>query len=122
MSPFISYDGKTLYFTSNGHPGMGGMDIFYSKMDDKGNFGSPKNIGYPINTNNDEGYLIVNAKGNKAYFASDKYGGKGGMDIYSFDLYEEARPTAVNYMKGTVYDSKTKKRIEAKFELIDLSN
>ncbi len=122
MSPFISYDGKTLYFTSNGHPGMGGMDIFYSKMDEKGNWSSPKNIGYPINTNNDEGYLIVNAKGNKAYFASDKYGGKGGMDIYSFDLYEEARPTAVNYMKGTVYDSKTKKRIQAKFELIDLSN
>jgi outer membrane protein OmpA-like peptidoglycan-associated protein/tetratricopeptide (TPR) repeat protein len=121
MSPFIHSDGRTLYFTSTGHPGMGGMDIFYSKMDDKGNWSHPKNIGYPINTNNDEGYLIVNARGNKAYFASDKYGGKGGMDIYSFDLYEAARPTAVTYMKGTVYDSKTKKRLQAKFELIDLT-
>jgi outer membrane protein OmpA-like peptidoglycan-associated protein len=121
MSPFIHSDGRTLYFTSTGHPGMGGMDIFYSKMDDNGKWSGPKNIGYPINTNNDEGYLIVNAHGNKAYFASDKYGGQGGLDIYSFDLYEEARPTAVTYMKGTVYDSKTKKRLQAKFELIDLS-
>jgi outer membrane protein OmpA-like peptidoglycan-associated protein len=121
MSPFIHSDGRTLYFTSTGHPGMGGMDIFYSKMDDNGKWSSPKNIGYPINTNNDEGYLIVNARGNKAYFASDKYGGQGGLDVYSFDLYEEARPTAVTYMKGTVYDSKTKKRLQAKFELIDLS-
>jgi outer membrane protein OmpA-like peptidoglycan-associated protein len=122
MSPFIHSDGRTLYYTSTGHPGMGGMDIFYSKMDDNGNWSSPKNIGYPINTNNDEGYLIVNARGNKAYFSSDNYGGKGAMDIYSFDLYEAARPTAVTYMKGTVYDSKTKKRLQAKFELIDLSN
>jgi len=122
MSPFIHSDGKTLYFTSNGHPGMGGLDIFYSKLKDDGQWSTPKNLGYPINTFNDEGYLIVNARGNKAYFSSDKYGGQGGMDIYSFDLYEEARPTAVTYMKGTVYNSKTKKRIDAKFELIDLSN
>jgi outer membrane protein OmpA-like peptidoglycan-associated protein len=122
MSPFIHSDGRTLYFTSTGHPGMGGMDIFYSKMDDNGKWSGPKNIGYPINTNNDEGYLIVNARGNKAYFASDKFGGQGGLDIYSFDLYEEARPTAVTYMKGTVSDFKTKKRLFAKFELIDLSN
>ncbi|MCK9613764.1 MAG: OmpA family protein [Bacteroidales bacterium] len=121
MSPFIHSDGKTLYFTSTGHPGMGGLDIFYSKMDEKGIWSKPKNIGYPINTYNDEGYLIVNAKGDKAYFSSDKLGGVGGMDIYSFDLYEEARPTAVTYMKGIVYDAKTKKRLQAQFELTDLT-
>lgn len=122
MSPFIHSDGKTLYFTSTGHPGMGGMDIFYSKLLEDGQWSTPKNLGYPINTFNDEGYLIVNARGNKAYFSSDKYGGVGGMDIYAFELYEEARPTAVTYMKGTVYDAKSKKRIGAKFELIDLTN
>ncbi len=121
QTPFIHSDGKTLYFSSNGHPGMGGMDIFYSHMDDKGNWSKAVNIGYPINSGDADGYLFVNARGNKAYFASDKYGGKGGLDIYSFDLYEEARPTAVTYMKGTVYDSKTHQRLQAKFELIDLS-
>ncbi|HNW88483.1 MAG TPA: OmpA family protein [Bacteroidales bacterium] len=121
MSPFIHSDGKTLYFTSTGHPGMGGMDIFYSKLKDNGQWSTPKNLGYPINTFHDEGYLIVNARGNKAYFSSDQFGGQGGMDIYSFDLYEEARPTAVTFMKGTVYNSKNQKRIDAKFELIDLS-
>jgi outer membrane protein OmpA-like peptidoglycan-associated protein len=119
--PFIHPDGKTLYFCSNGRPGMGNYDIFYSRMDDNGNWSSAKNIGYPINSFDAEGFLFVNPQGNKAYFASAKYGGKGGMDIYSFDLYEEARPTAVTYMKGTVYDSKTKQRLQAKFELIDLS-
>lgn len=122
MSPFIHPDGKTLYFTSSGHPGMGGMDIFYSVMDNNGNWSKPKNMGYPINTNNDEGFLIVNAQGNKAYFSSDKLGGVGGLDIYTFDLYEEARPTAVTYLKGTVYDSKTKKRLQATFELISLES
>jgi outer membrane protein OmpA-like peptidoglycan-associated protein/tetratricopeptide (TPR) repeat protein len=122
QTPFIHPDGKTLYFTSNGHPGMGNFDIFYSHMDDNGNWPAAKNIGYPINSSDADGFLFVNAQGNKAYFASDKFGGKGGMDIYSFDLYEEARPTAVTYMKGTVYDSKTKKRLDAKFEMIDLSN
>ncbi len=121
MSPFIHSDGKTLYFTSTGHPGMGGMDIFYSKLKDDGQWSTPKNLGYPINTFSDEGYLIVNARGNKAYFSSDKYGGVGGMDIYTFELYEEARPTAVTYMKGTVYDAKSQKRLGAKFELIDLT-
>ncbi|MEI6123192.1 MAG: OmpA family protein [Bacteroidota bacterium] len=121
MSPFIHSDGKTLYFTSNGHPGMGGLDIFYSKMNDRDDWSGPKNLGYPINTSKDEGYMIVNARGNKAYFSSDQLGGKGGMDIYSFDLYDEARPTAVTYMKGTVYDSKTHQRLQARFELIDLT-
>ncbi len=121
QSPFIHPDGRTLYFCSTGHPGLGGYDIFYSHMDDNGNWSSAKNIGYPINSNKEEGFLFVNGMGNKAYFASDQHGGKGGMDIYSFDLYEGARPTAVTYMKGIVYDSKTRQRLQAKFELIDLS-
>ena len=122
QSPFIHPDGKTLYFCSSGHPGMGSYDIFYSRMDDNGNWSTATNIGYPINSSDADGFLFVNAIGNKAYFSSEKFGGKGGLDIYSFDLYEAARPTAVTYMKGTVYDSKTKKRLQAKFELVDLSN
>jgi outer membrane protein OmpA-like peptidoglycan-associated protein len=120
MSPFIHPDDQTLYFSSDGHLGMGGFDIFYSRKDSSGNWGKPVNIGYPINTYADESYLVVNSKGNLAYFASDRPGGKGGMDIYSFPLYEKARPKLVNYVKGAVYNKLTKTKLEAKFELIDL--
>jgi outer membrane protein OmpA-like peptidoglycan-associated protein len=120
MSPFIHPDGVTLYFTSAGHPGMGGLDIYYARMDSAGNWHKPVNLGYPINSYKDEGFMIVNAKGDKAYFASDNLAGKGGMDLYTFDLYEAARPVSVNYMKGKVFDKKSGQRLEAHFELIDL--
>jgi outer membrane protein OmpA-like peptidoglycan-associated protein/Tol biopolymer transport system component len=120
MSPFIHPDGQTLYFTSNGHIGMGGNDIYLTRMDTAGVFHKPFNLGYPINTHKDEGFLIVNAKGDKAYFASDQFGGKGGLDLYTFALYEKARPVTVTYMKGVVYDKNTLNKLEARFELIDL--
>jgi outer membrane protein OmpA-like peptidoglycan-associated protein/tetratricopeptide (TPR) repeat protein len=120
MAPFIHPDDQTLYFTSNGHLGLGGYDIFYSRRDSAGNWGKAVNIGYPINTSADESYMIVNSKGDLAYYASDRPGGKGGMDIYSFPLYEKARPKMVTYMKGFVYNKLTKQKLDAKIELIDL--
>ena len=120
MSPFIHPDDQTLYFSSNGHLGMGGFDIFYSRKDSAGNWRKPVNIGYPINTFADESYLIVNSNGDLAYFASDRPGGVGNMDIYTFPLYEKARPTRVNYLKGIVFNEITKEKLKAKFELIDL--
>ena len=81
----------------------------------------PVDLAYPINTYADEINLVVNAKGDVAYISSDKLGGKGGMDIYSFKLYKEAQPVMVTYFKGTVFDKETKHRLEAKFELIDLA-
>lgn len=120
MSPFIHPDNQTLYFTSDRHPGMGGSDIFYTRRLADGSWGKPVNIGYPINTVGDESSLIVSAKGDMAYFASTKLKGKGKFDLYGFELYEEARPTTVTYMKGKVYDKETNKRLAAKFDLIDL--
>lgn len=120
MSPFIHPDGQTLYFTSNGHVGMGANDLYYSRMDSAGNWQEPVNLGYPINTHKDEGFLIVNGKGNKAYFASGQFNTKGGMDLYTFDLYEAARPVIVTYMKGKVFDKNTLALLQARFELIDL--
>ena len=122
FSPFIHPDNTTLYFSSDGHPGMGGMDIFYCKRDATGSWGVPKNIGYPINTFGDESSLILNANGDMAYFSSDKLGGFGKNDLFKFELYEEARPDPVTYLKGVVYDNETKEKLEAKFELIDLEN
>lgn len=119
-SPFIHPDGHTLYFASNGHVGMGGTDIYYSKKDSTGNWGKPVNLGYPINTHKDENSLVVSATGDLAYMSSEREGGFGGLDLYCFKLYESARPTPVTYMKGKVFDRDSKKPLEAIFQLIDL--
>ncbi len=121
MSPFIHADNHSFYFCSKGHVGMGGFDIFISRIDENGNWGEPKNLGYPINTLADETSLIVNSTGETAFFASDKLKGKGKVDIYSFDLYKEAQPLRVTYVKGKVTNSKNGSALEAKFELIDLA-
>ncbi len=120
-TPFIHPDNRTLYFSSSGWPGMGMADIFYSKKDEKGNWKKPVNLGYPINTPASEIGFIVNRKGDWAYFASDMPGGYGGLDIYGFELYEEARPELSSYAKGEVYDAETKQKLEANIELVDLA-
>jgi flagellar motor protein MotB len=119
MSPFIHFDGKTLYFSSDGRIGMGGYDIYYSKMNDDSTWTEPKNLGYPINTYNDEMGLIIDASGLMAYFSTFRDQNKG-KDIYYFPLYESVRPDPVSYFRGRVYDSETGKLLNAEYELIKL--
>ena len=121
MSPFIHPDGRTLYFSSESHVGMGGMDLFVSYMKDDGTWTTPKNLGYPINTFGDEVGLIVNAKGDYAYFSSNREGSQG-LDIYGFEMPEDKRPNPVTYAKGVVYDALTKEKLSAEFEIYDNSN
>ncbi|MCX6291694.1 MAG: OmpA family protein [Bacteroidetes bacterium] len=121
-SVFIHPDNQTLYFSSDGHPGMGGLDIFMSKRQADGSWGVPVNLGYPINTADDENSLLVSPAGDVAYFASDRTGGKGGLDLYQFDLYPEARPEKITYMKGKVFDATSRQPLMANFELIDLAS
>jgi len=122
QTPFIHSDDQTLYFASRGFSGMGGLDLFVARKNSDGQWGKAINLGYPINTCSDELTLVVNAQGEMAYISSDKLGGKGKQDIYSFKLYQEARPNPVMYFKGIVYNKESKQRLEAHFELTDLSN
>jgi flagellar motor protein MotB len=121
MSPFIHSDGKTLYFASDYWPGMGGYDIFYCRLRNDSVWSKPQNLGYPINSHKDEQGLVVDASGLNAYYSSDRPGSRG-MDIYSFELHREARPTPVSYIKGKVVDEDTGSPVCANVELIDLNN
>jgi outer membrane protein OmpA-like peptidoglycan-associated protein/tetratricopeptide (TPR) repeat protein len=119
QSPFIHPDDQTLYFSSNGWPGLGQKDIFISRLDSLKEWSHPVNLGYPINTYGEENGLTINAKGTKAFFSSDNFGGYGGFDIYSFDLPQKMRPTPVNYVKGIVFDEETKEKLSAVVDIID---
>lgn len=110
MSPFIHSDFNTLYFSSDGLPGVGGYDIFYSRKGEDGKWAEPKNLGIPINTTGDDLGFFVSTDGHLGYFASNlpsRAKGKsvGGYDIFSFELYKEARPDEVAFFKGKVEDN-----------------
>lgn len=103
-SPFMHSDSHTLYFSSDYHIGLGGYDIFYSKMDEKSEvFRKPINIGNPINTTKDEHGFIVSKDGDKAYYGSDDEG--KDLNIYTFELYEEARPKSVAFVNGEILNN-----------------
>ncbi len=112
-SPFIHFDNESLYFLSNGHPGVGGDDLFMAKKDMNQKFLMPVNLGYPINTIENEGSLVITTDGSTAYFASDRAGGYGGLDIYSFDVPKDIAPLQTTWLKGQVLDSVTNKGIPA---------
>ena len=119
--PFIHPDGVTLYFSSYGHPGMGKSDIFLSRLED-GKWLTPMNLGYPINTDGDEWNFVVDSKGENAYMASDRLDGYGGMDIYTFPLYNKARPRTTSYVKGIVTDKETGEYLYSEVELYDIES
>ncbi len=120
-SPFIHQDNRTLYFSSEGWPGLGKMDLFISRMNDDKLFSKAVNLGYPINTSDDEIGLIVTADGQKAYYSSGRFDTSlGGKDLYSFLLPEDIQPTPVSYVRGIVMDEKSRERLQANFELKDL--
>ncbi len=118
-SPFIHTDTRTLYFSSNGRPGMGGYDIYYVKLNDDNEKLEVKNIGYPINTENDEMGFIVSIDGKYGYFSSNNIKNEsiGGMDFYYFSLYNEAKPEEVILVKGNLKSDDTTKPIKATVQI-----
>lgn len=121
-SPFIHPDNKTLYFSSNGWPGFGNRDIFVVHKNEHGMWSEPINLGAPINNENEQSSLFVEANGKFAYYASEMEGGNGKMDIYRFALPEEYAPLTVSYVKGIITDTRYNNLLNAKVQITDLSS
>ena len=111
MAPYISNDNQTLYFTSNGRPGMGGNDLFISHRIRDTIWGAATNLGFPINTACDEMSCTVSQNGKYLYFASDRNGPAGNYDIYITRLPDFLKPVPICFVKGYVYDSLTSDRL-----------
>jgi outer membrane protein OmpA-like peptidoglycan-associated protein/tetratricopeptide (TPR) repeat protein len=120
-TPFIHADNQSLYFTSSGHPGYGGDDLFVSRKGPGGQWQKPENLGFPINTIENEGSLVVSANGKTAYYASDRADSRGGLDLYTFELREDIRPAQTLWVKGRVFDKTTHKGLPSGVELTDLA-
>ena len=96
MAPFLHPDGRTLFFASEGHNGMGGYDIFVCRRLLNGTWSEPVNLGTPVNTEKNEISFVVSADGKKCYVSSDRDGGFGGYDIYVFDYEDINMPEIVD--------------------------
>lgn len=122
-SPFIHPNGQSLFFASEGHIGLGGYDLFVADSGASG-WSVPANLGYPINTSDDQASLFVSANGMRAYysFEEQKEGISQKSRLYTFDLPESLRDRikSASYVKGVVVDAKTKKPLAASLELVDL--
>jgi hypothetical protein len=122
-TPFIHADNETLYFNSSGLPGYSEKpDLFVTRKLSDTAWSAPENLGYPINTIDDEGSLIVDAGGTTAYYSSDRSDTKGGLDIYTFELRKDIRPLKTLWVKGKVYDKNTKAGLPSTVVLTDVKS
>jgi len=146
---FMHPDGRTIYFSSEGHSTIGGYDIFYSTMDDNGKWSEPVNIGYPINTPDNDRFFVMSGSGMRGYYATDKEGGYGAHDIYLITFLGPEKPLVLGnednliasianpvsetvieetveiktmrltILKGTIKDALTENPVAAEIEIVD---
>jgi outer membrane protein OmpA-like peptidoglycan-associated protein len=119
MSPYLSPDGKTLYFASLGHPGFGSYDLFKTVYEN-GKWSQPVNMGKPLNTSGGDQYFTIGGSGEVGYFASDR--GGSGLKLYSIDIPEEMRPTPTVIVSGIVSNAKTAEKVSAYVIVEDLNS
>lgn len=147
---FFHPDGKTLYFSSRGHETMGNYDVFKSTLQEDGNWGKPENMGYPINTVDDDAFFVINGSGRKGYYSSFRDDGLGEKDIYQITFLGPEKPFQLNsednllasvaqplkekviekkvdglgnritILKGIITNCKTQEPLQAALELIDI--
>lgn len=116
-SPFITNDGETLYFSSEGHVGLGDQDLFMSRVDRRGTWSIPINLGSKINSPHRELGFFLSADGKTGYFASDRPDSYGGMDIYAFELEKELYSEPMTFVEGFVIDSLLEKPIQTTVQI-----
>jgi outer membrane protein OmpA-like peptidoglycan-associated protein/Tol biopolymer transport system component len=120
--PFIHSDNQTIYFNSNGHPGYGMTDLFLSRKDTANHWKTPENLGYPINTIDDEGSVIVASDGVNAYYASDRKEKNAGLDLYTFKLRKDIQASKTLWVNGNVFDINTKQGLPCTITLTELNS
>lgn len=118
LGPFLHANGKTLFFSSNGHKGLGGYDLFFSELKN-GFLSAPQNVGFPINTNKDQVSIFISADGSVAYYAQDD---NTRVDLYAFEVPEKLKEnySKTSVVKGIITDAKQHTPIKARIELVDL--
>ncbi len=124
MAPFIHPDGKTLYFSSNGHfPSLGQSDIFVCSLDDAGRWSQPQNAGYPLNSTGNDLGIVVSADGKNAIVSSDRKNDEAGFDLFAFRLHEvSAISEAVWFTHVVVQDRETGQKLKAHYNISDLAD
>ncbi len=118
MSPFLHFDNKTLYFSSDYHPGLGGYDLFISRKKN-GHWSKARNLGYPINNKYDDVRLIVLPSGDTAIFSSQI---SGNHNLYMFRLYPSVRPTPTLFLSGKCLNGQTHHSLKATISVVNLDN
>jgi len=115
--PFIHADNQTLYFRSDGHVGMGGFDLFMTKKKNN-KWQNPQNLGYPINSDGDEGALFVDLAGHWAYYASDSFNDDNNLDIVRFELPPALKPQPASYIEFIVRDNEDNQPLMARIDML----
>jgi outer membrane protein OmpA-like peptidoglycan-associated protein len=110
-APFLHTDNNTLYFASTGHTGMGGTDIYFSRRVNDTTWGGAQNMGYPLNSVDDDNSISISLDGTRAWFASDRDSTSGNFDIYEINLPQQQQPLPVAILKGYSYDSLSKEQL-----------